>query len=239
MEWLETLVAVAQAQLGTRALDALYARGVTDSQIELYRLGYLDGKLPELSGATAFLRWSANGRKLDDVFVFPLTNALGQIRGLQFRHVARERKGYMDYIVAKDEPVLFGLGQAVESIWETESIFLVEGAFDLFPIQRVYPNTVATLTDRISDPFGRLLRRLVKEIWLGYDMDKAGREARQRVYEDYGQEFEIHNVSYPRVPLPDGKFRTKDPSELWEVWGDGRLGVFLRRLKDPLLPAGG
>lgn len=233
MTWLETLVGEAQAQLGDRAKDVLYKRGVTDTQMDIFRLGYLNGKLPSLEGAEGFLKWSHHGKKLEDVFVLPLTNALGQIKGLQFRQVDRQQKGYMDYIAVKDEPVLFGLGQAARAMWESESVWLVEGAFDLFPIQRVHANVVATLTDRISDPFGKLLRRLVREIWLAYDMDKAGWEARQRAKETYEDDFEFHDVKLPKIRSRGSERWVKDPAELWEVWGDARLGVFLKRLKDP------
>jgi len=234
MEWLEQLALVAHEQLGDRVREALWTRGVTDEQIELYGLGHLDKNLPPLSYPPEFLEWSWNGRRLDDVFLLPLTNTLGQVKGLQFRHVDRARSGYSDYIPYEDEPVLFGLGQAMPHVWETESIWLVEGGFDLFPIQRVYPEVVATLTARVTSGFSRLLRRLAKEIWLAYDMDDTGRKMTREVVQTYGRDFSIHPVNFPRPLRPDGKARAKDPSELWEVWGDRRLGVFLRRLKDPL-----
>jgi DNA primase len=232
MEWLEPLVRFAQEQLGDREREALWTRGVTDEQIELFRLGAINKKLPDLSYPKDFLEWCWQGRRLDDMFLLPLTNTLGQVKGLQFRHVDRDRRGYSDYIPFEDEPVLFGLAQAMPHVWQTESVWLVEGAFDLFPIQRVYPEIVATLTARLSGEFSKLLRRLVKEIWLGYDMDKAGRDARARILRTYGREFTVRDVAFPQ-PLRLNGEKTKDPSELWEAWGDSQFGVFLKRLKDP------
>lgn len=233
MEWLEPFVQFAQEQLGDREREALWARGVTDDQIQLFRLGCINKRLPNLPYPKEFLEWCWEGRRLDDVFLLPLTNTLGQVKGFQFRHVDRARPGYSDYIPYEDEPVLFGLSQAMAHVWRSDSIWLVEGGFDLFPIQRVYPEVVATLTARVTNEFARLLRRLVSEIWLAYDMDDPGRRARARVTQTYGRDFRVHEVTFPQPPRPDGKGRVKDPSELWEVWGDRRLGVFLKRLKDP------
>lgn len=233
MTWMDTLVDFAAENLGEREREALWMRGVSDEQIESFQIGYLNVELPQFEDATAFLEWCAKGTRLDDVFVFPLTNTLGEVRGLQFRHVERERTGYKDFIPFEDELVMFGLGQAMPAVWETETVLPVEGVFDLFPIQRVYPFTVATLTANISRQFMRVLRRLVSEIWLGYDMDKTGRDACATFTKFYGREFRTKVVDFPRVPRLDGKGLIKDPSELWEAWGDERLGVWLRRLKDP------
>lgn len=233
MEWLEQLVLFGQDQLRDTDREALWTRGASDEQITLFRLGAIHGKLPDLPFPKDFLEWSWEGRRLDDVFLLPLTNALGQVKGLQFRHIERARAGYSDYIPFEDEPVLFGLAQAMPHVWETESIWLVEGGFDLFPIHRVYPEVVATLTARVTSQFARFLRRLVKEIWLAYDMDATGREAGARTVKAHGRDFEIHDVLLPRPMRLDGKGKVKDPSELWETWGDERFGVCLRRVKDP------
>jgi len=227
MTWLDDFVGHAAGNLTERAREALWARGVTDEQTSLFQIGYLDRELPEgIDFPPGFLDWSFRGGKLDDVFVLPLTNTLGEIHGLQFRHVDRERTGYMDFI-EKGDLVLFGLGQAIPHIWETRSILLVEGGFDLFPVQRFYAPTVATLTARVVDPLVRILRRLVDRIWLGYDMDDTGRKASARFVRQHGEEFgHVGIVDYPRVCMVDGKL-SKDPSDLWEAWGDQKFSAFL------------
>lgn len=233
MSWLDDLVAYGQSQLDDRAREALYGRGVTDAQIELFKLGYMDRRLPAVKLPEKFLAWSEGGSKLDDVFVLPLTNTRGEVRGLQFRHVQRSRKGYMDCIPDKSEAVLFGLGQAMPYVWKTGEVYLVEGGFDLFPIQRIIPGTIATLTARVVDPLYRVLRRLCSKIWLGYDMDRTGQAASQRFRKEHGREFEVQIVSYPQIPKSDGKGLTKDPGELWEEWGDTRLQAHIRGVLRP------
>jgi hypothetical protein len=223
MTWIDDLVTFAQGGLDDRVRAALYGRGVSDDQIQAFRLGYLDRNLPSLPlEAEGFLRWCHRGAKLDDVLVLPLTTALGAIRGLQFRHVERDRTGYQDYIPYKEEPVLFG------AVWGSGEALLVEGSFDLFPIQRHIPGTIATLTAGVSTTFAKFLRRIVKKVRLGYDADPTGRKAAALFQREYGREFEIQVIDYPRVTLLGANRYVKDPGELWEAWGDQRLGEFLR-----------
>ncbi len=227
MTWLDTLAVYAAGQLKAdeRVLDALYARGVTDEQIALYQIGYLNGELPEASYASDFMLWSKNGSTM--------TNSLGGITGFQFRCVNRDDSRYMDFMVSEDELVIFGLHQALPHIWQTEEIFIVEGPFDLYPVQRVMPGVVATMTARITDHLVRVLRRLVRVVWLGYDADSAGQSATSRFVRKHGQDFDIRPIRYPRVPVLGTKKFTKDPGDLWEVWGDAQFQQFLKPLVRP------
>src|SRR5438046_598696 len=98
MTWLDDFVSVVSRALDDRALETLYARGVTDEQTGTFGVGYIDRKLPELDYPKHFLDWSFNGANLDDMLVLPLTNTLGEIKGFQFRHVDRDQGGYKDYL---------------------------------------------------------------------------------------------------------------------------------------------
>ncbi len=232
MAWLDDLVAFAEAQLDDRVREAYWSRGADDAQIQLYHLGYINGVLPEnVEFPPEFLKWSANGEKLVDSYVFPLTNAAGEVRGIQLRAVDRNVRGYMDYFLDDGiEPVFFGLGQAVQAMWRSGSIVLVEGAFDVFPIQRIAPYVVATLTAKVTAQFARLIRRFAKRVYLSYDQDTAGRLGTSKFIRAYGKDYdEVVDVEYPQVTTVDGKV-AKDPSEIWEAWGDERLGGHLRCL---------
>jgi DNA primase len=234
MRWLEMLVQFAHEQLGDREQEALWMRGVSEEQIELYQLGWLDRRLPDAEGSEAFReKYKKTPWWLRDVFVLPLTNTLGQIKGVQFRRVDPDQKGYSDFSPYEDEPVLFGLAQAMPHVWRTHALWVVEGAFDLFPIQRVCPNVTATLTNRITEQTARTFRRFVDDLWVAYDMDSKGREATTRVFKQYGRDFRLHDVRFPRPTTLDGKRRVKDPAELWEVWGDERFRPYLQRRLGP------
>jgi DNA primase len=232
MRWIDALVEYAQENLkGDRELEELWSRGVSDEQIRDFQVGYLGSKIPTLEGAGVddFMKWyRGNGAKVWDVFVFPLTNSLGQVKGVQFRHVERDARGYTDYFVAKDEPAFFGLAQAMPHVWKTQTIVLVEGVFDFFPVQRVYPHAMSSMTSAVSSSFARFLKRNVREVWLCYDRDAAGREGAQGFIQEYRQDYDRVRVGQlPALLMPNGK-RTKDPSDLWELLGDDRFGVYLK-----------
>lgn len=231
MAWIEDLVEFAAHRIDDRAREVLWERGVSEDQIRDFHFGYLDAQLPPLTGPgyDLFLKWSLGGAKLADVLVIPLTNPLGEIRGVQFRSVDREKKIYSDFILEKAEPVLFGLGQAMPSIWSTRSIYLVEGAFDWAPLQRVVPNVVATLTARVSEALLRTLRRVVDDVYFVYDLDATGRRSCEKFEKEYGGEFGLHFPKYPQITLPNGK-KSKDLGELWEGWGDDRFSEYFRTL---------
>lgn len=228
MSWVDDLVRYAQGNLDDRVLEALWSRGASPEQIIEFSLGYLNGVLP--SGMpTEFREWSHDGAKLKDSYVLPLTNPLGAVSGFQFRSVEKSNKGYLDYFLVRDEPVLFGLGQAVPHMWGSDSVCVVEGAFDLFPVQRVLPYTVSTITAKVTDILLRWLFRLVRKVYLFYDADSTGRSACREFVREHQPDFEhLQVMEYPRgVTLPNGKL-VKDPADLWEVWGDDLLGPYIR-----------
>lgn len=228
MSWADDLVVYAQGNLDERVQEALWCRGASPEQIIDFGLGYLNGVLPPGMPAE-FREWAHDGGKLKDSYVLPLTNPLGVISGFQFRAVEKSNKGYLDYFLVRDEPVLFGLGQAVPHMWSTDSACVVEGAFDLFPVQRVLPFTVSTITAKITDQLLRWLTRLVRKVYLFYDADSTGRSACREFVREYHSDFDhLYIMEYPRgVITSNGKF-VKDPGDLWEAWGDDTLGSYIR-----------
>ena len=230
MSWLDSFVEYSHELLDEQAREALWTRGATNAQIDSYRIGYLDSEIPALKYPKDFLEWSSNGHTLRNMIVFPLTTSLGEIRGLQFRSLNPAIKGYRDYLPYHEEPVFFGLSQAVSAMWETEEACVVEGAFDLFPVQRQCPGTVATLTSHVTGELARLLRRFLGTLWVFYDRDSAGFEGGKKLLQsDYRKQFTIKVLRIPKIPKTVGEGWVKDPAELWEAWGDERFGVFWRQ----------
>ncbi len=228
--WLDSLVEYSQGLMEDEVREALWTRGATNAQIDSYRLGYLDNELPALKYPKDFLEWSANGATLRNMIVLPLTTSSGEIRGLQFRNLNPAIKGYRDYIPYQEEPVFFGLSQAVSAMWETEQACVVEGAFDLFPVQRQCPGTVATLTSHVTGELARLLGRFLGTLWVFYDRDSAGFEGTQKMLKsEYRNQFTIQAIRIPKIPKIVGEGWIKDPAELWEAWGDERFGVFWKQ----------
>lgn len=220
IDWVNGLVEFAQNNITERERDLLMGRGVSGDQIALYQLGHLNGQLPE-GMPEHFSHWARD--KIDDVYLFPLTNTLGMVKGFQLRHVDRKISGYQDYFVDKSEACLFGLGQAIKSIWETKTVSLVEGCFDLFPIQRANSATVATLTAWCSPAMVRVMRRIVDQVFMVYDNDATGLKGHREFQERYGTEFQVYVLQYPEVLGA----KVKDPGDLWEAWGDSQLAPYL------------
>lgn len=228
MTWLDDIADFAASKIDDRVREAYWGRGADDNQIALYRLGYIDRSLPEADLPPDFLRWSGHGEKLANSYVLPLTNALGEVRGFQFRSVDESVRGYMDYFADDTEAILFGLGPAIKAMWRSGRAVLVEGAFDLFPIQRVVPEVIATITAKVAPSFARVLRRHAKKVYISYDRDKMGKMGSSNFRRTYGKDYEeVVDVEYPDVTTLEGKV-AKDPNEIWSAWGDERLADHLR-----------
>jgi DNA primase len=138
-----------------------------------------------------------------------------------------KKKGYIDFFLRKDESVLFGLSQAMEHAWSVGELCIVEGAFDLFPIQRHTPGVVSTLHAGLSADFVRVLRRLVSRLVIIYDNDFAGRDTSYKIKKALGSEMAVDVVHVPKTPLKLGGI-AKDPCDLWSIGGDSEIGVLLQ-----------
>ena len=230
MGWIDDFVSFSRDNLDERVLDALWTRGVSSfpiDQIELFKIGYVDKKLPDISFPSEFLKQFRNGETLEDSYVLPLTNLSGEICGLQFRPVDRSIKKYSDFFLTESEPVLFGLGQSMPYIWDTGSACIVEGGFDLFPVQRVLPYSFSTITSKVRDDLLRWILRLVRKLYIFYDADSSGLRASSDFLRDHGSKVELVKVlEYPRGVTLNSK-PVKDPADLWEAWGDDKLGPYL------------
>lgn len=232
MTWADDFVAWAHNAVDTSlgedtVRERFWARGADDAQIDLFKMGYLGKELPP-NLPEHFVKWAFGGDRVRNSFVFPLTNTLNEVKGLQFRSVDRSKSGYMDYFLDEFEPVFFGLGQAAPQILRTQRVILVEGTFDLFPVQRAAKEVVATLTAKVSPAFARLLKRLADRVYFSYDRDAAGIRGTKSFMATHSSAFEeVADIEYPIIKMVDGKV-AKDPSEMWEAWGDERFQDFLR-----------
>ncbi len=227
MVWVDDFVSFSRGNLDERVLEALWARGVSSDQIELFQIGHIDRKLPNTQIPSSFLEQFKNGESLEDSYVFPLTNTAGEVRGLQFRPVDRSIKKYSDYFLTESEPILFGLGQSMQHIWETESACIVEGCFDFFPVQRILPFSFSTITSKVREDLLRWLIRLVRKLYLFYDADPSGLKASNDFLSEHGSKVELVKVlEYPRGVTLNGR-PVKDPADLWEAWGDDKLGPYI------------
>lgn len=227
-DYLNRIFAFAREEIlksGT-ALTYLAQRGVTERQLYDLGLGYVpsdkwppyidpDKACPE---EAHYLDKSRRGFKIKGKILFPLTNAMGDVRGLQARTPDLEVKDYWKFydLHADIDALFFGLEAAMPHIWERREIVLVEGIFDLFPVQRVFPNAVCLGTARVTNLQLKFMRRYVRDVLLLLDNDEYGEAASRKFQRDHGRDFQ----SVQRIP-----YLGKDPSSSWERLGEEKFAA--------------
>lgn len=210
------------------AIDYLRSRGVSDRQIDDIGIGYIpeDKWPPYIKGDSedvlSYLEWSSKGYRLRGKLVFPMRNPYGILRGIQIRSPDRDKKDYSKFYLqrSKVDAVFFGAEMAMPYIWEKREVYLCEGLFDFFPLQRIFPHTICTGTANVSKRQIIFLKRFVDHVNVVFDMDWGGNEFWKRFQEEHGSDFK----SMRRVEL-----RGKDVSEVWETLGDKGLKERLTR----------
>jgi DNA primase len=118
------------------------------------------------------------------------------------------------------DAIFFGAELAMPRIWDTREVYICEGLFDYFPLQRIFPNTICTGTANVSKRQIAFLTRFVDHVNVVFDMDWGGNHFWQRFEGEYKDSFK----SLRRIEL-----RGKDVSEVWESIGDDGLNELLTR----------
>lgn len=155
------------------------------------------------------------GRSIVGGVVFPLTTYSGQCIGFQTRSI--REKAYNTFAISRrPEGYFFGIGPNMNAIWESKSIWMVEGPGDQLIIERlIAPNVVALTTAGTSASQFKFLRRFVRKIYLCLDLDVTGRKATRDFIDRNSDYFDICSVKYPSF-----KDKDKDPGDLWKSVGD-------------------
>lgn len=203
-----------------KAYQYLKRRGVADDQIESLGIGFIpESEWPpyvdtEKASSDELHYWekSNKGSRLKGKLLFPLTNALGSVRALQARTPDEDTKDYWKYYLPKAEvdAVFYGTSVAMQHIWESRSVVLVEGIFDLPPVQRVFPNTICLGTATVTERQMKFLKRYVDSVKIMADNDKQGRKFFSRFYQDQKLNFKsIEKVQYSG----------EDPADSWARLG--------------------
>lgn len=203
-------------------LAYLESRHVTQEDIKRYRIGY--SKIVIVPGEKGedhdrFVEETKNGRKYEDMIVFPIIDALGQVQGLAGR--SYKTKAFKTFITseAKYNGFFYGFFQALPFIYSENRAFVVEGPFDCNALSHVLPNTVAALTAGLYQNQYEYLRLYCDRIVTVFDSDKAGNDATQKALEYSGTQ--SMDLGY------------KDPAEcLKQLSEEGFRKYVLRKLAD-------
>ena len=205
----------------SKASEYLYSRNVSEDQIEEFNIGYIPPKHDfsvkgDSFDGERFVNWSKDGKYLEDKLLFPVEDPLGNVVGIHIRTPDSEKKDYMKFYLnsSKASARFFGIGSAMPTIWKSGEIHLCEGLFDLFPLKDLFPNTVCTLTAKITNQQLSFLERFVSEIYIAFDQDEQGnrffRKFKRKHKEDFFRikklEFKGEDISKCREMMDKSRF---------------------------------
>ena len=190
---------------GADARDYLQRRGISESTIERFRLGFAPasrGRLRQDLGALGLAddvlveaglakRADGPGNALRDTFfariIFPITDVRGRVIAFGGRALG---DGTPKYLNSPETPlfhkghVLYGLASARQAVRSSARLLVVEGYTDVMALaQAGFGAAVAPLGTALTEAQLTLLWRLVDEPVLCFDADAAGERAASRVAE--------------------------------------------------------
>jgi len=155
----------------------LHSREVTDQEIQKFGLGYskiVTVPTEESQDRKNFVDECFNGRKLENKIIFPFRDIMGSVTGLIGRSIGT--KDFKVFVLerAKFEGFFFGLFEALPYIYAENKVYLVEGPFDLLALSKALPNSVATMSSKMTDAQYDILTLFCDNIVTVFDSDKAG-----------------------------------------------------------------
>lgn len=211
--WLKQIIGDAHATLlktsaDSRARVFLQGRGVSETEIVTHNIGLADPSLILPECTQDFLKWHQQFYR--DSIVFPMYSMMGEDIGMQIRSLdpnehTRPYKQYYSY--HRDIfPYFYGLPQAIDHVYKSGYLIVVEGVFDYFAVRHVTPNVMAVLTAGVPVACKRFFNRFCTRIVAMLDMDNPGREGANRLARD--AEGQNYSVTIPT-------YTEKDPGELY------------------------
>ncbi len=158
-------------------------------------------------------RYGGRGEFFEERLILPLRSPRGTLLGWDSRET--ERKAASRYLLPQGRwnPVWVNMPRVMPRVFAKRPVWIVEGMFDVFALeQALSPDTpvLGAGTARLVYSQIQYLRRFASEVYLVFDMDKAGREGARRALED------LTRVGVPCTVLA---YPGKDPGEIWDTKG--------------------
>jgi DNA primase len=169
------------------------------------------------------------GQRINGRLCTPVRSPRGEIIGIEARRWDGV-KHLFQYLAPQAEwhPVFLGLtSSAMQRIWDGGDVWIVEGVFDLGPLEQVVPQkdvVLATLRARISPHHVKFLRRFCRgTVHMVYDNDETGRRQTEGWTDPVtGKRYwgAIQSLSRVGIRVRDVRYRGgKDPGEIWDAGG--------------------
>lgn len=178
-------------------------------------------------------RYGPRGEKLVGWVLWPLLSPRGRTLGFAGRR--HGEKVITRYLLPEGgwNPIWTGLTpDAMQRIWDGGDVFVVEGIFDLFPLEWVVPtkdvvlgSERARLTDKHIEFFRRYIRRPGQQVWMVYDNDEAGQKGMYGGLDETGKKRwgALQRLEWVKVRATALKYSGKDPGEVWNQGGLARV----------------
>jgi len=207
----------------TEVLEYLHQRGVTDQNIEEYKVGFNrvvsvvdDGS----EDRKRFMEETNKGKSIEGSIIFPITDVFGRYTGIIGRTLSPKIYRKFFSSEAKFIGCFFNIEKALPEIYRTGVVFVTEGVFDCIPLANIIPNTLASLTVGLTDNQYEFLNFFCKHIVTVFDSDKAGEIETQKAMRKWNNVFPMKLGSY------------KDPSVCRSAMSANEFESFVKKLTE-------
>lgn len=177
------------------AILYLKSRGVTSKQVADFKIGYSGPgfKIGETEVYAGYL-------------IFPLVDEYGSVIGFSTKSV-KGGKGYYKILFDETkEGFLFGINLAIEPMYNSRTVAIVEGIFDTINVQQFFPAVLGMITSGLRQKQKQVLDRYIERVIYVSDNDSTGQESRSK--------FLKYNATKYNITVPDYPY--KDPSEWYK-----------------------
>jgi len=173
-----------------KALNYLKTRGLFDSTIEKFQLGYAPSSALQMQFfrqanlkkedlvAFGVLNESGEYPRLIERITFPIFSQSGKIIAFGGRTISNHPAKYINFTNTKifnKSKTFYGLNFAREHILRNKEIIIVEGYMDVIMLHQAgVTNTVATLGTALTNEHLPILRKLDSKVTISYDSDTPG-----------------------------------------------------------------
>ena len=187
------------------ALNYLKERGLFDSTIEKFQLGYAPGSFEQIQFfknanlnnkdliELGVLNESGEYPRLIERITFPIFSQSGKIIAFGGRTISNHPAKYINFTNTKifnKSKTFYGLNFAREHILRSKKIIIVEGYMDVIMLHQAgIENATATLGTALTKEHLPILQKLKPNITVAYDSDTAGinaaLKASKLLYKEY------------------------------------------------------
>jgi len=230
------------------ALEYLLNRGIAQSSIEKFELGYVGSGLSVIeylkanqiplpkavdAGVIAIGERGEYYARLVDRVIFPIYNANGSIVGFGGRTLGNHPAKYINSPQTKlfnKSRLLYGYNLAKRDIYNKRRIIVTEGYLDVIMLHQAgFSTAVATLGTALTPEHLPLLRKGEPKVILAYDGDKAGVGAALKAAKLLSSNgFEGSVVLFPEGKDPADMVASSNIKELENLISNGEdLAIFV------------